>query len=644
MATVDKRTNTNNKKAHGLNQGGGQGLSQNKDQDQHQEDQGQDQTKYEQQSGNREDHKSVYENNSHNKNYHDPKNNNDWSYNRNKPSYNKNRNNNENDDGNYPKKSYSNEYRGQGQGQGQGQSYYRNQDQESHNNYGNNRNNKRNNNKNTSQSKSNDYNNQKCDTQSQCVPKESHNSYTQKNNYADPDPYLKEEIINPMTTIKENDEENIEDIVRIDDQNNDQNKKKEKTGDENNNNNDKNDDLPEFVDDFEKMNLSLDLMKGVFGYGFKYPSPIQSRTIHIINNGHDLIAQSQSGSGKTGAFAIGSLSNIDVTKRYPQVLILANTRILADQIMKVTQNISMYMNIEISLCVGGGTGQKNNGHSNTQQLKTSQVLIGTPGRICDMLSNNVFDGKKIRTLIMDESDALLKDDFRPQIIEIISKIGAKTQICIFSATYTKETLQTTENFLRNPYRITIEKEDLSVKNVKQYRIDVQYEIYKLATLRDIFTKLTISQMIIFVNSIRSAEELRNKLMDNDVQAGMIHGKMSSIDRENVLKEFRLSYIKILISTDVMCRGIDIDDLRIVINYDMADYPDTYIHRVGRSGRYGGQGIAINFCTYDDYHKIRTLERDYGVLIRSMPNPNEVNEYLTGMKPPDGKVLSSKNYD
>lgn len=644
MATVDKRTNNQPKKTPRgkllFSNSGNRGQPRGQNQDQEVEP--------DQYHNQKEDSENQ--------------NNTEWSHsNHNKPSYDRNRNENS---GYYPKKSYANTSQGQEhgyeQGHYQGQNYNRGSDRDSYNtsNYhsrGGNHNNypRRNNNyqKNDTRLSNNNHKNRNySDSPFGQRSKETHNN------------------INQMTSIKEIDDENIEDVelgsnrenqketnnVNVDevDEVNEVNEVNEVV-DEVNEVNEADgvneteiEELPEFVDDFEKMNLSHDLLKGVFGYGFKYPSPIQSRTIHIINNGHDLIAQSQSGSGKTGAFAIGSLSNIDISKRYPQVLILANTRILADQIMKVTQNISMYMNIEISLCVGGGggPGQKNNGHSNTQQLKTSHVLVGTPGRICDMLSNNVFDGKRIRTLIMDESDALLKDDFRPQIIEIISKMGTKTQICIFSATYAKETLQITENFLRNPYRITIEKEDLSVKNVKQFRIDVQYETYKLATLRDIFTKLTISQMIIFVNSIRSAEELRNKLMDNDVQAGMIHGKMSSIDRENVLKEFRLSYIKILISTDVMCRGIDIDDLRIVINYDMADYPDTYIHRVGRSGRYGGQGIAINFCTYDDYHKIRTLERDYGILIRSMPNPNEVNEYLTGMTPPDGKVLSSKNYN
>ena len=400
--------------------------------------------------------------------------------------------------------------------------------------------------------------------------------------------------------------------------------------------------LPESINDFEEMKfLSQSLFRGIYEYGFKYPSPIQAQTIHIINSGCDLIAQSQSGSGKTGAFAIGSLSRIDPKLCYPQVLMIANTRLLALQIHKVVETISKHMGIDVSVCIGGG--HKNNSHMNPQQIKNSHVIVGTPGRICDMLKRHLFDGKKIKTFIMDESDVLLKDDFQEQIIDIVHKLGDKTQICIFSATFTKDTLMLTEKFLRDPYRVTVEKENVSVKGIKQYAVNVKYEKFKFETLLDLFAQLSFNQMIIFVRSIKNAEELRNSLIDKNIHAGLVHGKMNSIDRENVLKEFRLSYIKILISTDVMCRGIDIDDLRIVINYDMPEENETYIHRVGRSGRYGGQGVALNFCTVDDMHKINVLNREFQLGIVPMPNPEEVNLALVGMAPPEGKVSSAKNY-
>jgi translation initiation factor 4A len=399
--------------------------------------------------------------------------------------------------------------------------------------------------------------------------------------------------------------------------------------------------VPVQVDDFEDMKLSEPLFMGVHQYGFKHPSPIQSSTIPIILNGADLIAQSQSGTGKTGAFVIGSLSRIDPMKEYPQVIIVANTKDLASQITKVTESLAIYMDIKVCLCVGG---HKNTPVINAQKARISHVLVGTPGRLGDLLKKRAFDGKLIRTFVMDESDVLLKEDFREQIENIISYIGKNTQICVFSATFTKETLQVTENFLNNPYRITIEKEKLSLERVRQYKINVRQDKNKLSTLIDLYSQLIISQMIIFVNSVRSAEYLRNKLMDDQIEAGMVHGKMSSVDRENVLKEFRLANLKTLITTDVMCRGIDIDNLKMVINYDMAREPETYIHRVGRSGRYGGEGVAINFYTYNDMALIKSLERNYNIYIDDMPHPEEVNECLTGMVAPSNKVYSSKMYD
>lgn len=401
------------------------------------------------------------------------------------------------------------------------------------------------------------------------------------------------------------------------------------------------DNLPEQVDDFEDMKLSDGLFMGIHEYGFKHPSPIQSKTVHIINSGADLIAQSQSGTGKTGAFTIGSLSRIDPDACYPQVIIVANTKDLASQITKVTESLAVYMDIKVCLCVGG---HRNTPIINAQKAKNSHVLVGTPGRLGDLLKKRAFNGKLIKTLILDESDVLLKEDFREQIVNIIRHIGKTTQICVFSATFTKETLQVTENFLNDPYRITVEKEQLSLDRVRQYKINVRHDRNKLSTLIDLYSQLIISQMIIFVNSVRTAEYLRDKLMDDQIEAGLVHGKMSSVDRENVLKEFRLANLKTLITTDVMCRGIDIDNLKMVINYDMTRDPETYIHRVGRSGRYGGQGVAINFYTYNDMTLIKSLERNYNIYITDMPNPDEVNECLTGMTAPTDKVYSSKMYD
>lgn len=401
------------------------------------------------------------------------------------------------------------------------------------------------------------------------------------------------------------------------------------------------DELPETIQNFDDMPfLSDELFRGIHEYGFKKPSQIQSKTIHIINNGNDLIAQSQSGSGKTGAFAIGALSRVEQHKHYPQIIVVANTRLLASQIKKVIENVSKYMNINVSLCIGGNHRE----NSSVDNIRKSHVLVGTPGRLSDIMQNRIINSRAIKTLILDETDVLLMDNFIQQIKDIVNPLNKNTQICIFSATFTKETLKITEQFLRNPYRVTIEKEKINVEEIMQFKIELGDERCKFPTLLDLFGKISFNQMIIFVNSQKSAEHLQRKLDHENIQVGIVHGRMDSETREGILKEFRLSYIKVLVTTDIICRGIDIDDLRIVINYDIPDDPDTYIHRVGRSGRYGSQGVAISFSTRNDIYKTNQLCRDYKIRIEDMPNPDDINEIINGMKSPSDKVKSSKNYN
>jgi superfamily II DNA/RNA helicase len=400
--------------------------------------------------------------------------------------------------------------------------------------------------------------------------------------------------------------------------------------------------LPKTYDEFNDMDfLSDNLLRGINFFGFKYPSQIQSKTIHIINNGDDLIAQSQSGSGKTGAFAIGALSRIDVKQKSPQVIIIVNTRDLALQINNVVANIAKFMNITTTVCIGGGL----KGADTNQKIMSSHMLVGTPGKLNELLSKNIVNGKNIKTLILDETDVLLQDDFKEQMINIIWTLNKNTQICIFSATFTKEVLLDTEKFMKDPYRITIVNEELSVKSIEHYKIVVGIDRNKYPTLLDLFSKLSFTQIIIFVKSIKGAEDLRARLSESDesIVACVVHGKMDGVDRDGIIREFRLNNIKILITTDLMCRGIDIDDLRLVINYDMPDSKETYLHRVGRSGRFGGQGVALNLCTHNDIYKINAIERAYSINIHDMPDPDEVNDILNRMTVPTDKVCSSATY-
>jgi superfamily II DNA/RNA helicase len=378
--------------------------------------------------------------------------------------------------------------------------------------------------------------------------------------------------------------------------------------------------------------LNFELLKGIFDYGFKTPSRIQNLAIKEIYDGFDVIAQSQSGTGKTGAFTIGSLSVVDPTQKYPQVMVLATTRELAGQIHSVFSNISKHMKINIHLCVGGTKVKTNNNKNDPyKSIRTSQVLVGTPGRIADYISLGAIDPKKIKLFVMDEADALLKDDFIDQIKTIITSLDGNTQICIFSATYPREILDIAGAIMNNPKQILLKREDLTLDLIKQYKIYTKYEQYKFDTLVDLYKNLLIGQCIIFVNSVNSANELTSRLEESGFSVSKIHGSMETVQRTDVLRDFRLGLIRVLIATDVLSRGIDVEQIGIVINYDMPRDRSQYIHRIGRSGRFGKLGVAINFITDRDNRTLGDIERFYRIQIRDMPDFQVVLSQLSGLK-------------
>jgi superfamily II DNA/RNA helicase len=386
-------------------------------------------------------------------------------------------------------------------------------------------------------------------------------------------------------------------------------------------------------DDLDEI-LSFDLMKGIFDYGFKNPSKIQTLTIPDINAGYDIIAQSQSGTGKTGAFTIGALSVINPDEHYPQVLILATTRELASQIHFVISNLSKHMKIKIGLAIGGTRIVYNNQHNNRDpyyHIRKSHIIIATPGRLADYINRGAFDPKLIRMFVMDEADALLKDDFIEQIKGIFSQLDQACQTVIFSATYTDKILEIAESITQEPKKkILLKHEELSLDLIRQYKIDVRYENIKYSTLADLYTKLQIGQCIIFVNSINTANMLEKRLINDGFGVSKIHGDLTTEQRTSVLKDFRLGLTRVLITTDVLSRGIDIEQIGIVINYDLPRDFASYIHRIGRSGRFGKIGVAINFVTDRDSDNLHKIEDHYKIKIDDMPSPNTINQFLSGV--------------
>lgn len=382
----------------------------------------------------------------------------------------------------------------------------------------------------------------------------------------------------------------------------------------------------------------MNLFRGVVEYGFESPTPIQAKTIIPLHSGRDIIAQSQSGTGKTGAFTIGFLSRINPSKNVPQAIILATTRELATQINSVCKNISTFLGIKTCLSIGGDYMGVN---KNIQDAKTSHVIIGTPGRMGNIIKDKGFKMKYVKTFILDEADALLSDDFVEQIQEIIMELDKSAQICVFSATLDEKTLKVTENFMSDPLTITLKKEELSLDIIKQFRVELEFENYKIPTLFDLYKKLTITQAVIFANTVNRAKYVHSKMEENGHEVGLIHGQMTCDERVDILRRFRKGEIRVIIATDVIARGIDVQQIGLVFNYDIPQDKVTYLHRIGRSGRYGKIGVAINFIVAKpdsgrkkkpkkmDIEKMEDITNHYNNQIEHLPNPEKINKILMG---------------
>ncbi len=377
-------------------------------------------------------------------------------------------------------------------------------------------------------------------------------------------------------------------------------------------------------ENFEKMGLKENILRGIFAYGFEKPSEIQAKAIVQIKSGKDIVAQSQSGTGKTGAFIIGALERVDEKLDGCQVLVVAPTRELACQIVDVCKNIGNFTAIRAVLCVGGSNIQD----SKKDLDKGTTVVVGTPGRIIDMIEKKYLSTKNIKLLILDEADEMLSNTFLGQIRTIVEFVSQSTQICLFSATISKEILEITDKFMNNPEHILIKPEDLTLEGIKQFYVNVDHERWKLDTFCDLYDIMSINQSIVYVNTRQRADWLKQQLEHKNFPVSVMHSSMTPVQRVAVMKEFRGGNSRILISTDLLSRGIDIQQISIVINYDLPSLPhdkEAYIHRIGRSGRFGRKGVAINFVTRKDFWKIGELKKCYTTDIVEMPQ--NVQEFI-----------------
>lgn len=364
---------------------------------------------------------------------------------------------------------------------------------------------------------------------------------------------------------------------------------------------------------FDDMNLKEELLKGVYGYGFEEPSAIQQRAILPIVEEHDVLAQAQSGTGKTGTFSIAALQRIDPTIKAPQALILAPTRELALQIQKVVIALAFHMDIKVHACIGGTSFVED-----TEGLRDAQIVVGTPGRVFDNIQRHRFKTSQIKMFILDEADEMLSSGFREQIYQIFTMLPPTTQVVLLSATLPRDVLEVTTKFMRNPIRILVKKDELTLEGIKQFYINVEEEEYKFDCLSDLYDSISVTQAVIFCNTRRKVEELTQKLTENNFTVSSIYSDLPQQERDVIMKEFRSGSSRILISTDLLARGIDVQQVSLVINYDLPTNKENYIHRIGRGGRFGRKGVAINFVTNEDVGAMRELEKFYSTQIEELP--------------------------
>ncbi|XP_014779042.1 uncharacterized protein LOC106875421 [Octopus bimaculoides] len=370
----------------------------------------------------------------------------------------------------------------------------------------------------------------------------------------------------------------------------------------------------EIVSTFDEMKLRNSLLRGIYAYGFEKPSLIQQRAIVPCIKGHDVIAQAQSGTGKTATFSIAILEQLDMDLHECQALVLAPTRELAQQIQKVVVALGDYMDARCHACIGG-----TNVHDDRLQLcEGVHTVVGTPGRVSDIIHRKWLVTSHIKIFVLDEADEMLSRGFKDQIYSVFRYMPQNVQVILLSATMPPDVFEVTRQFMRKPIKILVKKEELTLEGIKQFFVHIQQEEWKLDTLIDLYGTLTITQAVIFCNTRRKVDWLTDRMLAKDFTVSAMHGEMDQKERDMIMREFRSGSSRILITTDLLARGIDVQQVSLVINYDLPTNRENYIHRIGRGGRFGRKGVAINFITEDDVRILNDIEQFYNTSIIEMP--------------------------
>ena len=369
------------------------------------------------------------------------------------------------------------------------------------------------------------------------------------------------------------------------------------------------------INDWEELNAKTELLRGIYANGFERPSPIQKQAILPIFNKRDIIAQAQSGTGKTACFSIGILQLIDTTKNTTQAMILSPTRELSIQTKSVLDAIGrLFPTLCTQLLIGGTSTD-----DNIQLLrnKTPHVVIGCPGRIHDMLKRKRLATKDFKLFVLDEADELLSSGFKDQVYNIFQFMPSNVQVALFSATMPPELNTLTDKFMRNPVKILVKNEQLTLEGIRQYYVALDNDDSKYETIKDIYSSLTLSQSIIYCNSVKRVNDLYVAMNSDNYPVCQIHSGMEKEERLRNYEDFRSGKHRVLISSNVTARGIDVQQVSTVINFDVPNCVHTYLHRIGRSGRWGRKGVGINFVTQRDMRQLKLIEEHYHTSISEL---------------------------
>ncbi len=374
---------------------------------------------------------------------------------------------------------------------------------------------------------------------------------------------------------------------------------------------------------FNDLNLKDSLLKGVYLYGFTKPSKIQINGIQSISSGKDCILQSQSGTGKTATYLLGALNRIDVDEKKCQGLIITPTHELADQVYDVAIQLSKFLNINIVKCIGG-----TDINETRELIKNAHIVIGTNGRILHMIKEKRINLFSIKFIILDEADELLADGLNEKLKYIFDKCSDGIQCCMVSATYPPQIFNISKKIMDNPVKVLLKNSEVAVDLISQFYVNVEKEDLKFDTLLDLYSLVSTSQAIIFCNSVEKVDWLKENLEKNNFVITCIHGKMNQKERETIVKEFRDGKTRILLTTDLLSRGIDIPLVNLVINYDLPINKENYIHRIGRCGRFNKKGVSITMVKMEDPSDVKLFNKlkfHYKINIQELPE--NIEQYL-----------------